>query len=115
MDISSQKVFASLPPASKSPLHGSPSFPKVFYEFVQCLIHVLPEFPQSFQWFLSRWFSLRAVASRTVLPWVRSVLDGLSFPKVSHMIGQLLPASAPMLARPRSIARAAVMYGRQFQ
>ena len=82
---------------------------------VPCLIQALPQFPQSFQWVLSRLCTLRAIASRTALFRVRSVLEGLSFPKVSHMIGQLLPASAPMLARPRSIARAAVMYGRQFQ
>ena len=92
-----------------------PSFPKVSCESTSCLIHILPEFHQSFQWILSRGCSLRAIASRTALPWVRSVLEGLSFPKVSHVIGQLLPASAPRSTKPRSLARAAVMYGRQFR
>ena len=114
MDVSSQKVLVSLPPASKSPFHGSPSFPKVSYEFAPCLIHLLPEFPHSFQCVLPRWCSLRADASRTALPWVRSVFEGLSFPKVYHMVGQLLPAYAPRSTEPRSLACAAVIYGNQF-
>ena len=114
MDTSSQNVLANLPPASKSPLRGSPSFPKVSCESTPCLIHVLREFSQSFQWVLSRWRPLRGIASRTASPWVRSVLEGLSFPKVYHMVGQLLPAYAPRSTEPRSLACAAVIYGNQF-
>ena len=52
---------------------------------------------------------------RAALPWVRSVLDGLSFPKVSHIICQFLPASVPRSTKPRPLACAAVMCGHQFR
>ena len=54
---------------------------------------------------------LRAIASRTALVRMRSVLEALSFLKLPHMID----ASAPMSTRPRSLPRAAFMYGRQFR
>ena len=82
MDASSEKVLISLPPAGKSPLHGSTSFPKVSCSSVPCLIHALRQFLRNFQWVLSRLCSLRAIASRTALLRVRSVLEGQSFPNL---------------------------------
>ena len=112
-DISSKKVLASLPPAGKPPLRTRVR--KVSCSSVPCLIHALPKFPKSFQWVLPRVCSLRAMAIRTAPLWARSVLEDLSFPTVSHMIGQLLPAYAPTSTRPHSLALAAIMYGRQFR
>ena len=82
MDASSEKVLISLPPAGKSPLHGSTSFPKVSCSSVPCLIHALRQFLRNFQWVLSRLCSLRAIAGRTALLRLRSVLEGQSFPNL---------------------------------
>ena len=111
MDVSFEKVLASLPPASKAPLHGSTSFPKVVCSSGPCLIHALPQFPQNFQWVLSRLCPLRAIARRTALLRVRYVLEWLSFPKVSHMNGQLLPASAHMSCIPLHVQQSCMEVG----
>ena len=104
MNISAQKVLVSLPTARKSLLDGNQNF-HIYPVRHPRTARVSPAFPMG---------PLRAVSSRASLPWVRCVLYGLSFPKVSHMIGQLLPASAPRSTKPHPPPCTADMYRHRF-